>query len=193
MANKVLYGLSQAAYAVATFATDGSVSYSTPVSLPGSVSLSLDAQGDLTTFRADNLDYWTSQSNTGYQGDYEIAKLPDSFYTDILKAINDQNGLNVEVVDPDTVHFAFLFQVEGDKNAVRHVLYNCTSGRPSVAGSTTEESIEPNTQTVQITAPPIEFSTLTKPVIKARAENATASTAYTSWFTAVQTPGSPAV
>ena len=188
MANKVLYGLSQAAYAVASFATDGTVSYSAPVSLPGSVSLSLDAQGDLTTFRADNMDYWTSQSNMGYQGDYEIAKLPDSFYTDILKAINDLNGLNVEVVDPDTVHFAFLFQVEGDKNAVRHVLYNCTAGRPSVAGSTTSDTIEPNTQTVQITAHPIDFSTLNKPVIKARAEAATASTAYTNWFTAVQTP-----
>ena len=192
MANKVLYGLSQAAYAVATFATDGTVTYGTPVSLPGSVSLSLDAQGDLTTFRADNMDYWTSQSNTGYQGDYEIAKLPDSFYTDILKAINDTNGLNVEVVDPDTTHFAFLFQVEGDKNAVRHVLYNCTAGRPSVAGSTTAESIEPNTQTVQITAHPIEFSTLTKAVIKARAEETSASTAYASWFSAVQTPAASA-
>ena len=188
MANKVLYGLSQAAYAVASFATDGTVSYNTPVSLPGSVSLSLNAQGDLTTFRADNMDYWTSQSNTGYQGDYEIAKLPDSFYTDILKAVNDLNGLNVEVVDPDTVHFAFLFQVEGDKNAVRHVLYNCTAGRPSVAGNTTADTIEPNTQTVQITAHPIDFATLNKPVIKARAESATASTAYTNWFTAVQTP-----
>ena len=187
--NKVLFGLSEAAYAVATFGTDGSVTYGTPVSLPGAVSLSLDAQGDVNVFRADNIDYWTSQSNTGYQGDFEIAKLPESFHTDILKEATDENGLKIEVADPDPVHFAFLFQVEGDQNAVRHVLYNCTVGRPSVGGQTTAETTEPTTQTVQITAHPIEFSTLTKPVIKARADKVNASTAYTSWYSAVQTPG----
>ena len=193
MANKVKYGLQSAYYAVATFASDGTVSYGTPVALPGSVSVSLDAQGDLTTFRADNMDYWTGQNNNGYQGDYENALLPDSFRKDVLQESVDANGLQLETVNPDLVHFAFLFQIEGDKNAARHVLYNCTASRPSVSGSTTEESIEPQTETVQITAHPIKFATQANPVVKAKVTETAASTAYTSWFTAVQTPGAPAV
>lgn len=191
MANKVKFGLKSAAYAVATFAADGTVTYGTPVMLPGSVSLSLDPQGDSEVFRADNMDYYTSQSNNGYQGDYECAMLPDSFRADILKEVTDQNGLKVEAVDPDTVHFAFMFQVEGDQNAVRHVLYNCTATRPTVGSATTEETTTPQTDTIQITAHPIEFSTLTQPVIKAKVD-ASVTTAYNSWFTAVQTPAAPA-
>lgn len=191
MANKVKFGLKSAAYAVATFATDGTVSYGTPVMLPGSVSLSLDPQGDTENFYADNIVYYTSQSNNGYQGDYECAMLPDSFRTDVLREITDQNGLKVEVVNPDTVHFAFLFQVEGDQNAVRHVLYNCTASRPSVGSTTTEETTTPQTDTIQITSHPVEFSTLADPVTKAKVD-ASVTTVYNSWFTAVQTPGAPA-
>lgn len=192
MANKVKYGLESAYYAVATFATDGTVTYSSPVALPGSVSISFDPQGETTTFRADNIDYWVGQNNNGYQGDYEIAQLPDAFRKDVFKEATDANGLLVETVQNDAVHFAFLFQCQGDKNAVRHVLYNCTAQRAAVSGSTTEDTINPETETVQITAHPITFSTQQNPVIKAKAENATASTAYAAWFTAVQTPGAPA-
>lgn len=192
MANKVKFGLKSAAYALATFASDGTVSYGTPVMLPGSVSISLDPQGDMTTFRADNVDYWVGQSNRGYQGDYENALLPDSFRKDVLQESVDANGLLLETVNSDLKHFAFLFQVEGDKSAARHVLYNCTAGRVSISGETTGETTEPQTDTVQITAHPITFATQNRPVVKARVEETTASTAYTSWFSAVQTPGAPA-
>lgn len=191
MANKVKYGLKSAYYAVATFANDGTVTYGTPVAIPGSVSLSLDPQGEATIFRADNIDYWTGQNNNGYQGDYEVALLPEDFRKDVLGELVDTNGLQVETVSPDAVHFAFLFQIEGDKNATRHVLYNCTAGRASVSGETTGETTEPQTETVQITAHPISFATLTEPVIKAKV-TPDSKTPYGAWFTAVQTPAAPA-
>ena len=72
MANKVKYGLKSVYYAVATIdAATNSATYGTPKAWPGAVNLSLDAEGNTTKFRADNIDYWVGQSNNGYSGDFD--------------------------------------------------------------------------------------------------------------------------
>ena len=124
MANKVKYGLSSVYYAVATIASDGTATYGTPVAWKGAVNLSLDAEGDVTKFRADNVDYWIGQNNNGYSGTFESALVPDSFLKDVLGAQADQNDAIVEMQTLNTVHFALLFQFEGDATATRHVLFN---------------------------------------------------------------------
>lgn len=153
--NKVKYGLKNVHYA--PLESDGTSSalavYGKPVRWPGGVSLSLDAQGDTNKFFADNIAYATFVSNTGYDGDLESALVPDSFRKDILGDIeNTTDGTLTEDAGAITKHFALLFQFEGDQSATRHVLYNCTATRPSVSGSTTEESIEAQTETVNISA-----------------------------------------
>lgn len=183
MANKIKYGIKNVYYAVATEGTGGALSYATPVSIPGAVSLSLDAQGDTNTFYADNIAYFTSTANNGYQGDLEVALLPDAFRTDVLKETLDASGFYVEKADAKAKEFALLFQFEGDDKAVRHCLYRCAASRPSVSGQTKEESIEPQTETVTITAMP----RINDNVIKSRCPE-TATTAYSSWFSAVTEP-----
>lgn len=191
MANKVKYGLKNVHYAVATIAADGSATYGTVKAWPGGVNLSLDAQGGTTKFRADNINYWVGQSNNGYEGDLESALIPEDFKTDVLGEIVDDNGVVVEDVESKTVPFALLFQFEGDDKATRHVLYNCTATRPSVSGATTEEEIEPQTETVTITTGSVYFANFDggKNLAKARCEQG--NDEYATFFDAVYVPITP--
>ena len=182
--NKIKFGIKNCYYAVATITSTGAATYSTPVALPGAVSLSLDPQGDTNKFYADNIVYFTSVANNGYEGDLELAKVPDSFLTDCLGFISDGNDVLVEDAGAVPVHFALRFQFEGDKNAKRTVLYNCVAARPNVEGSTKEESIEPQTETISITATTVYNAVLNKDVVKASCTE-TESTTYNSWLTAV--------
>lgn len=182
--NKIKYGIKNVYYAVATIAADNSATYGNPVALPGAVSLSLDPQGDTSPFYADNIVYYTSVANNGYEGDLELAKLPDSFLTDVLGYAADTNGILYEDANAPVVHFALMFQFEGDAHARRHVLYNCVATRPSVSGSTKEESIEPQTETVTITATTIYNAAVDADVVKASV-TPTEATQYNGWNSAV--------
>lgn len=188
MANKVKYGLKNVYFAVATIdPATNEATYAAPIRWPGAVSLELDPEGSATTFRADNVDYWVGQSNNGYSGDFESALIPDAFRTAVLGDIEDTNGVLVEDAGAKTVPFALLFQFEGDVNAIRHVLYNCTAARPNLSGSTTEEETEPQTETLTITAVSIHNGDLNKDVVKAKVGEDNA-TIYAGWFTSVYQP-----
>lgn len=182
---KIKYGLSNVYYAVATDDGNGNLTYGTPVAWKGAVSLSLDAQGDTNTFYADNIAYFVTAANGGYQGDFESALIPDSFRTAVLGEVLDAKGFYVESADSSTAEFALLFQFENDSNNTRHCLYRCTASRPATAGSTQEESIEPQTETITITAMP----RISDHIIKSRAPytNSTSS-AYYNWFSTVSEP-----
>lgn len=192
MANKVKYGLKNVYYAKATIdASANTATYGTVKAWPGAVSLSLDAEGGTTKFRADNVDYWVGQSNNGYSGDFESALVPDDFRMDILGEVapDGHTGILVEDAGAKTVYFALMFQFEGDDAATKHVIYKCSASRPSVSGQTTEEEIEPQTETLTITASAIHNATLNKDIVKARC--ASGDDAYSGWFSAVWQPGSP--
>lgn len=182
MANKIKYGIQNVYYAVATDDGTGTLTYATPVALKGAVSLSLDTQGDTNTFYADNIAYFTSTANNGYQGDLELALIPDDFRTAILGETLDRKGFYVEKASDKAKEFALLFQFEGDENATRHCLYRCMASRPSVASATQEESIEPQTESITITAMP----RISDNVIKSRCPSS--ATDYATWFGAVVEP-----
>lgn len=182
--NKVKYGICNVYFAVATIAANGTATYTTPKALPGAVSISLDQQGETNKFFADNIVYYTSVANNGYEGDLEVAKLNDDFLKDILGYGTDANGILYEDAGAPVVHFALMFQFEGDAHARRHVLYNCTCNRPSVSGSTKEDSVEPQTETITITATTIHHAGLDKDIVKASV-TPTESTQYNAWNSTV--------
>lgn len=187
--NKIKYGLKNVYYAVATLAADGTATFATPVRIPGAVNLSLEPQGDREPFYADDVEYFVSISNTGYEGDLEIALVPESFETDVLKAVVDTNKVLFEEVSPEIVHFALLFQFAGDKKNIRHCFYNCTAMRPTVEGETKGENIEPKTETLSLRAGSIYDATLQKDIVKGKTKDDTTEAIYNAWFTQVIVPG----
>lgn len=76
-----------------------------------------------------------------------------------------------------------IFRGWVDKNAIRHVLYNCSASRPSIESETKEDTIEPGTETLSLTADPREDG-----VVKSRTGDNTSVGVYTDWYKSVYTP-----
>ena len=182
--NKVKYNIKNAHYAVQNEIEEGKITFGTPVAIPGSVSVSFDANGDITPFYADGIQYFVSAANNGYEGDAEFALIPDQFREDILKEEKDAKGVLHEVSGSgDTQKFAFLFEFDGDQKAIRRVLYNCTATRPSIESDTKEENIEPGTETITISNSPLANGR-----VKAQTTVDTDATVYDSWYETVYFP-----
>lgn len=152
--NKVKFGLKSVHFAKLTQATPGAApTYATPVAWPGAVNLTLDAEGSLDPFRADNTDYWVGASNNGYSGSLEMALIPDDFRTTILGETKDATtGIQYEDANATISPFALMFQVDGDQEARRFVVYNVKATRPSLGSQTTDTSIAPVTESMDIRA-----------------------------------------
>ena len=182
--DKVLFNLKNAHYAKhKTTTEDGTITFDTPVAIPGSVSLSLDAEGEVTKFYADGIVYYVCQSNNGYSGDFELALIPESFLTDVMHETEDANGVIVENKDVEPEHFALLFEFSGDQRKIRHCMYYCSATRPSVTGSTKEDSTEVQTETLSITASPLPSG-----IVKVKTGTNTTSAVYDAWYSSVYEP-----
>lgn len=179
--NKVKYGLQNVYYAVHQVGEDGAITFAAPVAIPGAVNLNLTAQGEITKFYADNMAYYVSATNDGYQGDLEIALIPESFHKDVLKEeLDETDQVLTELSNVETAGFALLFEFAGDVHSVRHILYNCTVTRPNVASSTTSNTKEPSTDTMTITAAPLADGR-----VKVRTTADTPEETYNNWFQSV--------
>ena len=135
--------------------------------------LSLDLEGaDMTS------------SNNGYSGDLEIALIPEWFRTEILKEELDNNGVLIENANiTELEKFALLFEFDGDVRSIRHVLYNCTSSRPSIESETKEDTIEPGKEKLTLTADPREDG-----LVKSRTGDETDAETYKNWYQQVYVP-----
>ena len=55
-----------------------------------------EPNGEPSNFYADGYAYYTISNNMGYEGDLELAMVPESFRTDVLKESLDDNSVLVE-------------------------------------------------------------------------------------------------
>ena len=193
MGNKVKYNLKNVHAAVLTETVENGTtvySYGTPKAIPGAVSIALDAEGESSPFYADGIVYFRSVTNNGYSGDLEIALIPEWFRTEILQEELDEKGVLIEKSNnAESTKFALLFEFDGDVNAIRHVMYKCTASRPSIESETKEDTIEPGTEKLTITADPRADG-----LVKARTGVEVDQTTYQNWYQSVYvSAGSPAV
>jgi len=148
--NKVKFGIKNLYFA--PMSADGT--YQTPFANPGAVSASLEKTGDSSDFYADNIKYYSEEPNQGYEGDVEVAKLVDDYYTEILGQTENGSQL-VESIDDVLSEYAMGFETKGDKVSVRFCFFRCSSGRPSIEASTTEDTNEPQTETITVKVMPV--------------------------------------
>ena len=177
--NKVHYALTNVY--IATLEMDmetGTVTFGNPKRLLGAVSMDLSAQGDVIKLRADGMDYYVVNSNNGYQGDLNIARIPDWFRSDILgDTISTTDKVLVETTTQEPKAFAMLFEFLGDVKGTRHVLYNCAASRPNIKGENKDNLQDPDTDTLSLTASPLQDGK-----VKASTTAETPDEVYKNWF-----------
>ena len=182
--NKVKFGLNKVHWAkITAWSEDGVPTFATPVRLPGAVSLSIDATGENENSYADNCVYYVINNNAGYDGDLEVALITTDFATAILGEQLDSKGVLVERNDAETSQFALMFEFDGDKNHIRHVLYCCSASRPATEGETTEESKSVKTETLSLKA-----TALPSGLVKSKTCESTDETTYNNWYNSVYIP-----
>lgn len=148
--------------------------------IPGAVSISLEQQGELTPFYADGIKYYVAASNGGYEGELEVAMIPDEFRETILGESKDKNGVLIENVNVEAKEFALGFQIDGDTEPTLFWFFHCTASRPNVEAKTTEDSKEPGTDTVTVSCVPGEDGT-----VRAKTTKESYEKVKEKWFTEV--------
>lgn len=151
MANKVEFGISNLYVGTYTVATDGTVTMGSPYHQAGAVSFSPDENSDKTDFYADNVIYWSGYSGGTFEGDLEVAKFDDTFKKNFLGYIEKGDGGLAVVKNAVKPNVWIAFQVEGDSESRRCIMYNCSLGGITREYATIEESKEPATETIAVT------------------------------------------
>lgn len=178
--NKVQFDLKNVHYAVMIAAGD-TPAWSTPVHVPGAVTLTLDPQGDVTPFYADGIVYYQSVANNGYSGDLELARIPEQMMKDVWGFLEEETDhVLIENSSVEPKQFALLYQIDGDKDDQLYCLYNCSGTRPGIGSKTNTENKEPQTQSSKISAVPLENGN-----ILARTTSGTPDETKKAWFTKV--------
>ena len=151
MANKVEFGISNLYVGTYSVDTTGSVTMGTPYHQAGAVSFSPEEQSEANNFYADNVIYWSGYTGGTFEGDLEVAKFDDTFKTQFLGYISKSDGGLACVKNAVKPKVYIAFQVEGDAESRRIIMYNCSLGGITREYATEEDSIEPATETIAVT------------------------------------------
>lgn len=184
--NKVKFGLKNVHYVPIIVGEDNSITYGTPVPIPGAVSLTLDIQGEEVEFEADDVIYYSSYTSTGYKGTLEVALIPDSFRKEILGDVEDETDhVIVEYSNVEAKPFGLLYEINGDQKASRRLLNYCTVSRPGETANTSGKTRTPQTDSMSLTAAPLADGR-----IRARTTESTPDSVYNNWYKQLWVPNS---
>lgn len=183
MANKVEFGISNLYIGTYTDSA-GTVTLGTPYHQAGAVSFSPETQSENNVFYADNVAYWSGYTGGTMEGDLEVAMFDDAFKTQFLGYVNLTNGGIAATKTAIKPPVYIAFQVEGDVESRRCILYNCSLGDISREYNTIEEQKGPTTETIGVTCVGDNNTGVTMAVLKP------GDSGYATLFTA---PTAPAI
>jgi phi13 family phage major tail protein len=179
--NRVNFGLKNVHYSIVTYPA-GVATYAVPVRLPGAVEMTVEPKGERADFYADDILYYTTSSNQGYEATLTIANITEEFRTDVMGEILEAtDNVLTENADAKPREIALLFEFDGDTKAVRHLLYHCSVSRPSLNSATKTETTEPQTMELNMTAAPRP----TDGMVKRSTTDLTPALVYDAWYTTV--------
>lgn len=149
--NKVMFGVSKLHFGLYTVEEDGTVTLGTPVHVPGTTNIALEADSEENKFYADNVVYWSGYSDNGLSGEIENALFDDAFKTTFMNYIALDDGGIAQIKGKQNKNVYVMFQAEGDQEARRMIMYNCSLGQITREYATTEDTVEPQTATLPFT------------------------------------------
>lgn len=150
MANKVEFGISE--LHVGTYTdNNGTVTLGTPYAQKGAVSFAPEEESESNKFYADNIVYWSGYSGGSIEGDLTVAKYDDDFKKQFLGYQELTNGGLANVKGANKPNVYITFQIEGDDESRRVILYNCSLGPITREYATIEDSKEPATESISVT------------------------------------------
>lgn len=182
MANKVEFGISNLHVGTYTVNESNVATLGAPYHQKGAVNFSPEENQEQNTFYADNNPYWSGYSGGSIEGDLEVAMFDDAFKTQFLgyRTLTTGGIANVKNATKPNVYIAF--QVEGDSESRRVILYNCALGAITREYATIEESKEPATETLALTCSGDNATGVTMAVFKP------GDAGYDTLFTAPEAP-----
>lgn len=172
---------------------DGSIDFTegTPVAEPGLMSFEASATGDISTIRADGIDYIVVSNNGGYDLTLNFVKVSDAFKTDLLGEVQDPaTGIIYEDADAEPSPFALMGEFKGDVEGIRWIYYNVTANRTSQNGDNKENQKEPDTESITAKASPlpVTINDEEKNIVRGAITKSINAATYNAWFTQVTLP-----
>ena len=149
--NKVMFGVSNLHFGLYNVADDGTVTLGTPIKVPGTVNISLEADSEENKFYADNVVYWSGYSDNGLSGEIENALFDETFKTTFMNYIALDDGGIAQIKGMQNKPVYIMFQAEGDQEGRRMIMYNVSLGQITREYATTEDTVEPQTATLPFT------------------------------------------
>ena len=146
--NKVLFGFSELHIGTYSVDDDGVVTLGSPYHQKGAVGYSPEAANEEVDFYADNIDYFNEQSSSTRSGDLVVAKFDDDFKKNFLGYKRTVGGGLAEVLNPVKPNVYIMFQIEGDQEAIKYIMYNGSLGSIDREFTTMEGTREPVTESV---------------------------------------------
>lgn len=116
------------------------------------INLTLEQQSNLQDFYAGNRKVASIETDQGFSGSLEAMLFPYKFFTDILNQVVDDDGALLKGGGERSSYYALGYQIEGDVYGARVWACKCKSTPPKGGHQTTDEGVNADHETIDISA-----------------------------------------